>query len=187
VGVRALNRRAVFLDRDGVINEPVIRDGRPHPPDDVAGLILVPRAKEALERLHDEGFLLIVVSNQPDIARGTQSRAAVDEINAALQAALPLDAVAICPHDEADACSCRKPQPGMLLAAARTYGIDLARSFMIGDRWRDIAAGQRAGVSTAFIDRHYTEPRPNPPADFTAADLQGAVSWILKEPSHAVQ
>jgi len=187
MGDRALNRPAVFLDRDGVINEAVVRAGKPYPPATVADVRIVPQAKEALERLRTEGFLLIVVSNQPDVGRGTQSRSEVDEINRLLRATLPLDEIVICPHDDTDGCACRKPKPGMIVNAARMHGIDLTRSFLIGDRWRDIDAGRRAGVATVFLDYGYDEPQPNPPADFTTSDLQGAVSWILKEGSHAIQ
>ena len=127
MGDRALNRPAVFLDRDGVINEAVVRAGKPYPPATAADVRIVPQAKEALERLRTEGFLLIVVSNQPDVGRGTQSGGTVEEINRLLQDALPLDEIVICPHDDADGCACRKPKPGMILDAARKHGVDLAR------------------------------------------------------------
>lgn len=187
MGNGALNRPAVFLDRDGVINEAVVRAGKPYPPATVADVRIVPQAQKALERLRTEGFLLIVVSNQPDVGRGTQSRAEVEAINQLLRAELPLDEIVICPHDDADGCACRKPKPGMILDAARKHGVDLARSFLIGDRWRDIDAGRRAGLATVFLDYGYDEKRPDPPADLTTSDLQGAVSWILKEGSYAIQ
>src|SRR5262249_2073394 len=138
-------RRAVFLDRDGVINDAIVRGDRPYPPAAVDELRIPPGTADALARLKQQDFLLIVVTNQPDVARGKQQRDTVDEIPRRLRAELPLDDVFTCFHDDADACDCRKPRPGLLLRAAREYGIDLSRSYMAGDRWRDIDAGANAG------------------------------------------
>jgi D-glycero-D-manno-heptose 1,7-bisphosphate phosphatase len=171
--------RAVFLDRDGVLNEPVLRAGRPHPPGSVAELVVPADVPEACARLKEAGFRLVCVTNQPDIARGTQTAEAVAAINAALGARLPIDEFRVCPHDDADGCSCRKPKPGMLLAAAATHGIELAGSVMVGDRWRDIAAGHAAGCRTVLIDRGYAERRPEAP-DFACARLGQAAAWILE-------
>lgn len=170
--------RAVFLDRDGVLNHAVIRDGKPYPPRDADELRIVEDAAPALQRLRDAGYRLIVVTNQPDIARGTTSRETVDAINARLAAALPLDEIVVCAED-GDA-PCKKPNPGMLLDAAQRHGLDLARSFMIGDRWRDVAAGQRAGCIALFLDRRYDERQPDPP--FVRVDsLAAAADWILTQ------
>jgi D-glycero-D-manno-heptose 1,7-bisphosphate phosphatase len=177
VGDGALNR-AVFLDRDGVINEPVVRDGLPHPPESASTLQLTPGCAPALAELHALGFMLIVVTNQPDIARGTRTRADIDAINARLSSTLPIDGFYVCDHDDADRCACRKPLPGLIVGAAREHGVDLAGSYLIGDRWRDIAAGRAAGVTTIFIDRGYAEARPEPPADFTTGALAAAAHWI---------
>jgi transaldolase len=151
--------RAVFLDRDGVLNHAVLRDGKPHPPADEQAMTIVSGAADALLRLRQRDFRLIVVTNQPDVARGTQSRDAVEAMNAKLRAALPVDEIVVCFHD-GDACDCRKPKPGALLDAARRHGIDLSQSFLVGDRWRDIEAGQRAGVTCLFIDHGYDERQP---------------------------
>jgi D-glycero-D-manno-heptose 1,7-bisphosphate phosphatase len=169
---------AVFLDRDGVLNRAVVRAGRPHPPASVADLEIVPEAAAALERLKELGFTLIAVTNQPDVARGLQSRETVEAINCEIRAALPLDDLLVCFHDEEEQCPCRKPRPGLLLRGAEAHGLDLAASFMVGDRWKDIAAGQRAGVRTVFIDCDYAEERPVPAADATVRDLAEAVDWI---------
>lgn len=171
-------RPAVFLDRDGVLNAAIVRDGQPYPPGSLAEMTLVPGVQEACARLKQCGFLLIVVTNQPDIARGTATNAAVEAINAALQAKLGLDEVCICPHDDADACVCRKPKPGLLLAAADRWKIDLANSFMVGDRWRDIEAGRAAGCRTVFIDYDYAERRPDAP-DMVAPSLAAVVPEII--------
>jgi D-glycero-D-manno-heptose 1,7-bisphosphate phosphatase len=174
-------RRAVFLDRDGVLNRAVVRDGRPYPPSSAAELDIVPGARECLLELKRLGFVLVVVTNQPDVARGTQSVGRVEEIHAALRAALPVDDVLVCYHDDADGCSCRKPHPGLLLDAARRYGIDLARSFMVGDRWRDVEAGAAAGCRTVWIECGYRERGPAAGPDRRAGSLEEAVGWIVRE------
>ena len=171
-------RRAVFLDRDGVLNRAVVRDRKPYPPAGLEGLDILPGVPAALDRLQRLGFLLIVVTNQPDVARGDRSRESVDAFNAELARRLPLDDVFVCFHDDPDGCDCRKPLPGLLARGAERYGIGLERSYLVGDRWRDIAAGQRAGVRTVFIDYDYDERRPEPPADVTVKDLSAAVDWI---------
>jgi D-glycero-D-manno-heptose 1,7-bisphosphate phosphatase len=170
-------RRAVFLDRDGVLNAAVVREGLPYPPHSVGEVEILPGVEEACTRLRGAGFDLVVVSNQPDIARGTQTIDAVRRINDALLAALPLDEIVICPHDDADGCDCRKPKPGMLLSAAQRRGIELSGSFMVGDRWRDVEAGIRAGCRTLLIDRGYDERSVQP--DVSVADLGEAAVWIL--------
>jgi D-glycero-D-manno-heptose 1,7-bisphosphate phosphatase len=176
-------KKAVFLDRDGVINRAVVRDGKPYPPAALDQLEIYPDAASALTRLKEAGYLLLVVTNQPDIARGTQTRAAVDAINAALGSALPIDEFLVCGHDDRDACDCRKPKPGLVLAAAAAHEIDLARSFLIGDRWRDIDCGAAAGVRTVWIDRHYRERPPSSPPTWIAASLSAAAAWILNSRS----
>jgi D-glycero-D-manno-heptose 1,7-bisphosphate phosphatase len=172
-------RRAVFLDRDGVLNAAVVRGGIPHPPGDVDEVEVLPGVKEACIRLREAGFELVVVTNQPDIARGAQTSEAVRRINDALLAVLPLDEVVVCPHDDADGCACRKPKPGMLIETAQRRGIDLPASFMVGDRWRDVEAGFRAGCRTVFVDRGYDE-RPAQP-DVSVSDLGEAAIWILED------
>jgi D-glycero-D-manno-heptose 1,7-bisphosphate phosphatase len=153
-------QKAVFLDRDGVINRAVVRDGKPYPPANLAALEILPGVGAAMQSLHNAGWLLIVVTNQPDVARGTTPRADVQAINHHLQQCLPIDAFRTCYHDSSDGCDCRKPLPGALLAAAQTFDIDLAASFMVGDRWRDTEAGERAGCKTIFIDYGYAEKQP---------------------------
>jgi D-glycero-D-manno-heptose 1,7-bisphosphate phosphatase len=172
-------RRAVFLDRDGVLNRAIVRNGRPYPPATPAELEIVPGAAEALAALRSAGFLLIGATNQPDVVRGTQRREAVEAINAALMAALPLDDLLVCYHDDGDGCRCRKPAPGLLLEAAGRYSIDLAGSFMVGDRWRDVEAGRQAGCATVFIDCGYSERAPEVGPDLTVRSLAEAAVWIL--------
>lgn len=171
-------RRAVFLDRDGVLNRALVRDGRPYPPADEGELELLPGVEEACAELRRAGFLLFVVTNQPDVARGTQRLDAVEAIHRRLAEALPLDEIVTCPHDDADECACRKPLPGMLLDAASRWDVDVAASFMVGDRWRDVEAGRRAGCRTVFLRRGYAEPVPEAP-DAVVSDLREAARWIL--------
>jgi len=170
-------RAAVFLDRDGVLNEVDVRDGTPHPPSGVEHLRVLPGVVEACYRLRELGFALVVVTNQPDIARGKQTRDEVDRLHDALCARLPLDDIVVCAHDDADDCPCRKPRPGMILDAAARMDLDLAESVCVGDRWRDVEAGKRAGVMAIFVDRGYGERRPTD-ADATVASLPEAVEVI---------
>ena len=171
-------RRAVFLDRDGVLNKSFVGgDGIPRPPASLDQFALIPGADDACRELHALGFLLIVVSNQPDVARGTQRRQVVEAINQRLSETVPLDDIRVCYHDDNDGCMCRKPQPGLLLAAARDWDIDMTSSYMVGDRWRDIEAGSRAGCVTVLIDNGSGEPLSAEPA--TRADsLFTAAGWI---------
>ena len=157
------SRRAVFLDRDGVINHSVVRDGRPYPPESVEEMRIIAGVGESLAALRAAGFLAIVVTNQPDVATGKQSATIVEAMHARLRRELPLDDIKVCYHGDADGCDCRKPKPGLLLQAAREFGIDLPRSYIVGDRWRDVAAGQAAGCTSFFIDYGYRERAPDPP------------------------
>jgi D-glycero-D-manno-heptose 1,7-bisphosphate phosphatase len=179
MGIDRDARRAVFLDRDGVINRPIVRDGKPYPPSRLEDLEVLPGVKEALARLRDAGFRVVVVTNQPDIARGTQRRDVVDAMHSRLRADLPIDEFRMCPHDDRDGCDCRKPSSGMIESAAHDSRLDLAGSFMIGDRWRDIEAGRRAGCTTILIDWHYDEAITVSP-DFVTTSLPAAVDWIFE-------
>ncbi len=173
----ACGRPAVFLDRDGVLNEAFVTDDVPRPPRTLAEFRILPGVAEACGVLRQAGFVLVVVTNQPDIARGTQTRAEVDEMNEFLRRQLPLDEICVCPHDDADGCTCRKPRPGMLLDAAARLGLDLARSVSVGDRWRDVEAALRAGVTAVYVGRNYDEPPPAGP-HVAVADLPEAAAWI---------
>ncbi len=172
-------RRAVFLDRDGVINAAIVRDGKPFAPKSVDELKILPGVPEALERLRAAGFLSVIVTNQPDVALGNISRSAIETMHAWLLKKLPIDAVKVCYHADADRCACRKPKPGMILDAARELGIDLAASYLVGDRWRDVAAGQTAGCEVLFIDYGYREKQPDKPY-VAVKSLPDAAGVILR-------
>jgi len=172
--------RAVFLDRDGVINRALEKQSKPYPPTSLAAFEILPEVPEACAKLKAAGFLLVVATNQPDVGRGTLKQAVVEKIHAHMTAQLPIDRVEVCYHagQGLSKCDCRKPKPGMLLHAARELGIDLAQSWMVGDRWRDIDCGRRAGARTVFIDFGYAEELVTPP-DFTVASFATAVAAIL--------
>ncbi len=180
-------KRAVFLDRDGVLARALMREGKAYAPVTPDEMEIEPESPAALARLKGAGFLLVVVTNQPDVGRGTTRREDVETMHSALRAALPLDAVYVCYHDDSAACACRKPKPGMLMEAAAALGIDCARSYMVGDRWRDIDAGAAAGCRTVWIDRGYAERTPDHTPDARVETLTGAVSWILSDALNPVE
>ena len=156
-------KRAVFLDRDGVINKTFVVNGIPTPARTLYQVQILPRVREALEILCSLGFELVVVSNQPDVARGNLAKEVVEQIHKHLQTELNINHFYTCFHDDADDCQCRKPKPGLLTFAAEELGLDLNRSFLIGDRWRDISAGQAVGCQCFFIDYSYDEKHPEMP------------------------
>jgi D-glycero-D-manno-heptose 1,7-bisphosphate phosphatase len=169
---------AVFLDRDGVLNRALVKEGKPYPPSSMEELEILEEARLGCALLRDHGFRLICVTNQPDVARGTARIDQVLDFNTYIRDQLGLDAVKICPHDDVDECTCRKPLPGLLLEAAGEFEIDLCRSYMIGDRWRDVDAGQAAGCFTVFVDRDYRERKPDGPNHTTHSTLDAA-RWIV--------
>lgn len=180
-GVTPGKHPAVFLDRDGVINRALEHGKKPYPPSSLAEFEILPGVAEACAKLKAAGFLLVVATNQPDVGRGTMRQAAVEAIHAFMCSRLPIDRVEVCYHpgQGQSHCDCRKPRPGMLLRAARDLDIDLRRSWMIGDRWRDIDCGHAAGCGTIFIDRGYAEELRQMP-DFRVPGLPEAAEIILR-------
>ena len=142
-----------------MINRALEREAKPYPPTSLAEFEILPEVPGALARLKAAGFLLVVATNQPDVGRGTLARDVVETIHTHMQARLPIDRVEVCYHPGKGGsdCDCRKPKPGMLLHAAARTGLDLAQSWMVGDRWRDVDCGHAAGCRTIFIDRGYAE------------------------------
>jgi D-glycero-D-manno-heptose 1,7-bisphosphate phosphatase len=173
-------RRAVFLDRDGVINRAVVRNGKPYPPENVEDFSIYPDVPRACRLLKDAGFVLVVATNQPDVGRGIQSRETVDAMHAHMIATLPIDRVEACFEPDQERSRFHKPAPGMLLRAAGELSLDIAHSYMVGDRWRDIDCGYAAGCTTILIDRGYTEALRREP-HFRAASLLEAAEIILKD------
>jgi D-glycero-D-manno-heptose 1,7-bisphosphate phosphatase len=175
-----MTRRAVFLDRDGVLNACLVRNGRPFPPRNVQEVVILAGVAKALRLLDEAGLLLVAASNQPDVSQGTLSRETLAAINRHLLDRLPMvKEILVCVEAD-ESCPRRKPNPGMLLEAAEKYAIDLAGSFMVGDRAKDIEAGRRAGCRTIFLDHGYDEKRPDPPADYSTNSLLAAAPWILE-------
>lgn len=178
--VVAAPQPAVFLDRDGVLNRALVRDGKPSPPPGLGELELLPDVASSLADLKAKGFGLYVITNQPDVARGSRTRHSVEAIHEALTASLPIDDIFVCYHDDADNCACRKPKPGLLFEAQRKYNVDLSRSFMVGDRWRDIDAGHSAGCKTILINYGYREREPAQPPEASVRSLREAADWIMR-------
>jgi len=174
---------AVFLDRDGVLNRALIRDRKPYPPHTLAEFEILPDVPEALRRLSQAGFMLIVVTNQPDVATGSQRKDVVEAMHTRLRESLPIIDVRVCYETERAGSWCYKPKPGMVLDAARDHNIDLGNSFMVGDRWRDVGCGRAAGCFTIFIDRGYSEQLREQP-DATCDSLRAATDIILSRSLH---
>lgn len=172
--------RAVFLDRDGVINANVERDGRLVAPTTLEDFRFLPGVEDAIRRLKDAGLLVIVVTNQPDVATGRTSRATIEAMHDVIRARLRVDDIKVCTHVDADGCACRKPKPGMILQAAAERHIDLTRSYVVGDRWRDVEAGRVAGCSTILVDYGCVQDGPCVP-DKAVGSLPDAVSYILSK------
>ena len=182
MGKHEVTRRAIFLDRDGVLNRAVVRDGRPYPPANVEEFELYDDVLAGCERLKNAGFLLVVASNQPDVGRGSQSRAIAEAINNKLVQLIPfLDRIEVCFHageGYGENCDCRKPKPGMLFHAAELLNIDLPGSYMIGDRWQDVDCAKAAGCRAIFIDHQYAESLRQKP-DVTVGTFSEAVAAVL--------
>lgn len=171
--------RAVFLDRDGVLVVPEMRDGRSFAPLQLEDLQIYPEAKSALDRLKAAGYLLVVVTNQPDVGKGLISKSTLNQMHDRICQALPVDRVEFCSHTQSDDCTCRKPKPGMLLNAAHECQIDLEKSFMVGDRASDVEAGIAAGCKTIFIDLNYVSELKPKSAHHTVRSIAEAADIIL--------
>lgn len=148
---------AVFFDRDGTLIETDVKDGRPIARNDPTSVALVAGAVEICRELAAHGVMLFLVTNQPDVSRGKVTLSAVSEINELVSERCGLTAVESCTHDDVDDCRCRKPRPGMILDLASKYHLNLASSVMVGDRWRDVETGERAGCRTILINHGYDE------------------------------
>lgn len=173
-----MTQKAIFLDRDGVINNVTMRDGRPYTPP-IQELFILPKTKEALQLLQTLGYRTFIFTNQPDIAKGSLALSEVEQIHHMMKRDLPLDEILFCPHVDSDQCQCRKPLPGMILQLAKDWDILLPKSYAVGDRWRDIEAGKAAGCQTVLLGDGYGE-RPVHP-DYTFVDLWSFALWLKKE------
>jgi len=178
---------AVFLDRDGAINEEMGYINH------LSRFVLLPRSAEAIKRLNDAGVKVVVITNQSGAARGYFPPSLVDEVHDRLRKLLAaagarLDGIYACLHGPQDGCDCRKPQPGLILQAARELNIDLSRSYTVGDRYQDIETGAKAGVKGILVltgygrgeYEHFASTRVVKPA-YVAGDLLSAAAWIIKD------
>ena len=171
-------KSAVFLDRDGVVNLAYTRSGKPYPPKDLSQLVILPDVKESVKKLTKYGFVIIVVTNQPDISNGNSNYEIVNALHKEIASLTGIENFYVCPHIDSDNCKCRKPKPGLLLKAAEDLNLDVKKSYMVGDRWRDVGAGQSAGCKNFFIDYDYSEKRPVEPF-VTVSSLLQATEIIL--------
>lgn len=174
-------KRAVFLDRDGVINQALLVEGVPRPPAALADIKILEGVVEAIRLLKSHKFVPVVVTNQPDVARGATSKIEIEAINSFIGGATDIEHFYTCFHDDADECDCRKPAPGLIFRAATDLELDVANSFLVGDRWRDILAGQRAGLESFFIDYSYLERAPQLPFITVSSLLEAVKIMIRKE------
>ena len=152
--------KAFFFDRDGILNKSLIINRKPYSPKFPSELVLNYQLVKFINKLKKEGYLIIVVSNQPDIKSGKLTKFSLKIMNSIIKKYFNVDDIYICPHGKNDDCECRKPKPGMLLEASKKWNIELKKSFLIGDRWKDIAAGSIMNCTTIFIDYNYNEPKP---------------------------
>ena len=174
-------QRAIFLDRDGVLNRVFLQeDGKTHPPQTLEQVEILPGVLEGCKSLRRAGFLLIAVTNQPDVVRGTQLQGVVETINETIRRQIPLDDILVCFHDNHHRCECRKPKPGLILEAAGRFHVDLRSSYLIGDRWTDIEAGRHSGCKTILVNAPASEALRSPP-DFFARSFVSASKWILQQ------
>ena len=176
-----MKRRAILLDRDGILNKAIVLNGKPYPPAFISEIEMTIGITDVLIQLKNLDFLLIVVTNQPDVAKGTTSLEKVYAINNYLSSKLPLDDIFVCFHDDKDGCSCRKPKPGLILEAAAKYNLNVSNSYLIGDRWKDIEAGRKAGCTTLWVDYGYEELFKSKPPDYTFKSPGEALQWIIKK------
>jgi D-glycero-D-manno-heptose 1,7-bisphosphate phosphatase len=177
-------KQAVFLDRDGVVVVPEARNGRGYAPRRLEDYRFYHDARESLSRLKRAGFLLVVVTNQPDVGKGLISHAVIEEMHGRLVRELRVDAVKACTHRQGENCPCRKPAPGMLLEAIREFDLNPSDCFMVGDRASDITAGRAVGCRGIFIERGYTEPMPQD-AHFIVTSMAEAADVVLRHSRRA--
>jgi len=172
-------KKSVFLDRDGVINKVYIKDGLPRSPNSSNELKILPGVRESIIKLKKLNFICLMVTNQPNVSRKKIDKNSVIQMNNFLKNEIALDDIFVCYHDDSDNCNCRKPKPGLLLQAGKKWDVDFKKSFMIGDRWKDIQAGEKVGCKTIFLDYKYNEKKPKKP-DFVSDSLLNAAHIIEK-------
>ena len=171
--------KAVFLDRDGVINKLMIIDGKSYAPRLLKDFKIFPKVKSDVKKLKNRGFKVFVITNQPDIGNKLIKKKTLNEMHRFLKAKVPVDKIYFCPHTRNDRCKCRKPMPGLILKASCESKIYLKESYMVGDRKIDIDAGLKVGCKTIFVNNNYYEKKPTR-QEKTVKSLHAAVKYILK-------
>jgi D-glycero-D-manno-heptose 1,7-bisphosphate phosphatase len=171
-------RAAAFLDRDGVLNASVIKEGKPYPPGSISEVEILPGVLEAINLLIQNHYLPVVITNQPDVSRGMSDLQQIQLINNYIGRMIGVSDFYVCPHDDVDQCACRKPKPGLIEVSTKELGIDLSESFLVGDRWRDIEAGHAMGLHSFFIDYSYDEIRPSRPYTQVSSLLEAVETRI---------
>jgi D-glycero-D-manno-heptose 1,7-bisphosphate phosphatase len=169
--------KAIFLDRDGVINHVLYHEGvnKPSSPWKFEEFQLYNGVEKPLEELRKMGFLLLIISNQPDISKGKIEEGMTEKVNKIIFEKLPIQDILICPHEDRHNCNCRKPKPGMIIELSKKWNVDIGKSFLIGDRWKDIEAGENAGCTSILLDKPYNKDTK---AEYRTKDLQSAVELI---------
>lgn len=168
---------AVFIERDGILNETRVERGQRVTPLTLNEFHLHREVAPLLHEVKVAGLLLIVTTNQPGLSRGHQSRRELDRMHQSLRATFLIDDLLVCPHEDADRCPCRKPKPGLFLEAAHKWGIDLNRSFVVSDKWQDAEAARRVGATSLLVrspwmgDVHH---------DFVLPDLSSVIEKTLQ-------
>lgn len=170
-------KKAIFIDRDGVINKVFLINGKPFSPRRFEEFKLIPKVEDALNFFKEVGFISIVITNQPDIAQGLMKWEELEKMHSLIRERLPVNDIVVCPHGDEDNCLCRKPKPGMLFKAAKKWNIDLQGSFLVGDTWKDMIAGKRAGCKTILIDMPYNQ---SVESDYRVKDLNKAVEIVIQ-------
>lgn len=144
-------KRAVFIERDGILNEVQAGPNHPISPMTMEEFRVNEKAKIPIKKLKDAGFVLIVTTNQPGISRGYQSRRDLDYMHDHLRRNFPVDDILVCAHEESDECPCRKPRPGLLIESAFKWQINLDQSYVISDKWQDAEAARTAGCTSLLL------------------------------------
>lgn len=170
--------KAIFLDRDGIINKVIIRNGKPSSPRRFEEFRFLPNVKKNLKIFKKMGFLNIIFTNQPDVSRGFLEIEELEKMHKLIAEKLPVDDIKFCPHDDSDNCPCRKPKPGLILQAVKKWSIDLKKSYVIGDSWKDMGAGRAASCQTIMIKRKYNKDLKD--YNFKVNSLKEAIEIIKK-------
>lgn len=152
--------RAFFLDRDGVINKSLLKKGKPLAPREFKQFKIIKNVDKSLIFLKKQGFKNIIITNQPDIKKGLIKNSTSKRINKEIKKKLQIDDIFICKHTDEDNCNCRKPKTGLIKKAKKKWNIDLKKSYLIGDRWRDIFLANKLKINCFYIDKNYKERKP---------------------------